>query len=469
MVALGDVEAAFSQHVFNEVPIRLIYVPEMRLYERSELKKLYQYRLDAISEGEIEKVGQYLNLGRGLAIKFIIRTLVRYAICSHRWLDDEVTYQKMAQNSSPTSKGYDKVLRFCRRASESHSLELAWIDTCCINKESSTELDESVRSMFRWYRNAAVCIVHLAQTTSIHAVAKDDWFRRGWTLQELLAPQHLKFYDADWSPFTDDIYDFGEDRDTFVTSTSSHSVTTSGYQLTQEIMAATGIKSIEAGSQFSPGVVSVPGRMQWAAGRETTRGEDAAYCLMGIFNVSMPVAYGEGAERAFFRLIEAMIQMAPNVGTLNWAGEPSDIGHYTLAIPSSPRCYVGCPSHFRDFWTQEEFALTNRGVRIKLLVKQAFLASLSASERICTLSCVMAKDLVVVEGVGFESEFSLGVFDLDENSRQGFRGWCSAFLLQRSAEHHQWAKVETANFITFEPSEWLINTNLQDVWQVVYL
>ncbi|KAF8837457.1 HET-domain-containing protein [Paxillus ammoniavirescens] len=466
-MTLADVDDAFSQYVFNEVPIRLINAADMRLYERNELKQLYHSRLNAITEGEIQRVAQELHVEWGQAITSIIKNLVRYAICSHRWSDDEVTYQQMIQGPIPTRQEYDKVLRFCRTATDSHSLQLAWIDACCINKDSSTELDESIRSMFRWYRNATVCIVHLAHATSIDKVATDSWFTRGWTLQELLAPHHLKFYYADWRPVTSDIYDFQSCED-LRALTSRDSAAMAGRQLVRAVTAATGIQPSEMGSAFAPGVLSVPARMQWAAGRKTTRGEDGAYCLMGIFNVSLATAYGEGAERAFFRLIEAMIQLAPNVGILNWAGEPSDIGHRTLAMPSSPRCYTRCPGGFKDFLTQEEFILTNRGLRIRLLVKPAFLVTLS-SERQCTLSCALAKDLIAVEGVGFESNFALGVFDFDEDSRENFRGRCSAFLLHRSSDHRQWAKVETWNYITFEPSEWFLQVDLQSLWQVVYL
>lgn len=106
-----------------------------------------------------------------------------------RWLDSgEPTYEEMKTDPpAAAGPGYEKLKNFCRKARK-HEVEFAWSDTCCIDKSSSTELDESIRSMFRWYRDSTICIVHLAKSTTIEDILHDEWTARGWTLQELLAP-----------------------------------------------------------------------------------------------------------------------------------------------------------------------------------------------------------------------------------------------------------------------------------------
>lgn len=98
--------------------------------------------------------------------------------------------------------GLVKLVEFCVIAVQ-QKCKYAWMDTCCIDKSRSAELEESIRSMFRWFRNAKICIVHLADThSSVYHMRRDPWFTRGWTLQELLAPKGIKFFDADWFPLT---------------------------------------------------------------------------------------------------------------------------------------------------------------------------------------------------------------------------------------------------------------------------
>src|SRR3954464_9458737 len=81
---------------------------------------------------------------------------LKYAILSHRWETEEVSFQEMMEPTDETrqKKGYQKIKHFCERVRDD-GLEFAWVDTCCINKESSAELSESINSMFRWYRQAA--------------------------------------------------------------------------------------------------------------------------------------------------------------------------------------------------------------------------------------------------------------------------------------------------------------------------
>ncbi|EIW77423.1 HET-domain-containing protein, partial [Coniophora puteana RWD-64-598 SS2] len=219
---------------------------------------------------------------------------VAYAILSHRWGEAEATYteyitsqERFSSTSKPiqqaTTLGYIKLLKFFDAASV-QDIEFAWADTCCIDKSSSTELDEAIRSMFRWYKNSALCIVHLAQTTSVDDMARDEWFTRGWTLQEILAPDRIKFMDKDWKRLT----------------TSA--------ELLREVQVATAIPVEVLTHPFVPRTANINEKMSWAACRKSTRGEDAAYSLMGMLGVSIQAAYGEGRVRAFRRLFDAIVE-----------------------------------------------------------------------------------------------------------------------------------------------------------------
>ncbi|KAF9483140.1 hypothetical protein BDN70DRAFT_800286, partial [Pholiota conissans] len=229
-----------------------------------------------------------------------------YAILSHTWLQDssEVTYQdamdpvRLEEIKSGNREGYKKLERFCEIAQREYNLTLAWMDTICIDKSSSSELDESIRSMFNWYTFSAVCIVTLNQSIILADMETDRWFTRGWTLQELLAPRRIKFYNKYWEPMSTDENDkqinwvFQPERPRTVETM---------------IQKVTGIDYSRLFYQPSTLVGKIAERMSWAAKRRTTRGEDIAYSLMGIFGVSISVAYGEGPERAFFRLLEAIL------------------------------------------------------------------------------------------------------------------------------------------------------------------
>ncbi|KAI1142524.1 HET-domain-containing protein [Hypoxylon sp. FL0543] len=216
-----------------------------------------------------------------------------YAILSHTWLEEEVTHEDWV--SSPWQdvqrmKGFRKIEYCCKQAVED-GLEWVWVDTCCIDKKSSAELTEAINSMFRWYQNAAVCYAYLADVPKdLKNLAGSRWFTRGWTLQELLAPSELIFYSDDWQRV----------------GTKS--------ELSDRISEITGIQETyleEADIQLA----SVGQRMSWAAKRQTSREEDIAYCLLGIFDVNMPLIYGEG-HKAFQRLQEEIMKAYPEDHTL---------------------------------------------------------------------------------------------------------------------------------------------------------
>ncbi|KAK4210893.1 HET-domain-containing protein [Rhypophila decipiens] len=292
-----------------------------------------------------------------------------YVILSHRWGKDEVTFQDMAdpEKAKMKKRGYDKIRKTCEIA-QGMGYAYAWVDTCCIDKTSSSELSETINSMFRWYQNSAVCLAYLddidlrmegAEPAGVlyPFLSGSKWFRRGWTLQELIAPSIVDFYDKDWRKF----------------GTKSH----------PEFLAdLTRITKIPAGVLGNPDKITsctVAQRMSWASDRETTRVEDMAYSLIGIFGINMPMLYGEGA-RAFIRLQEEIAKETNDLSLFCWALEddPSVDEHGIFALS---------PSYFRSAhilvslpWAiPREFSLVNGGIRITTQLRkldEKFLLSL---------------------------------------------------------------------------------------------
>lgn len=276
--------------------------------------------------------------------------------------------------------GYEKLKNFCREARQ-YNVEFAWSDTCCIDKSSSTELDESIRSMFRWYRNSEICIVHLAKSTTIEDILHDEWTERGWTLQELLAPFSIKFFDKDWMPMTKDL----NDKRTEATT-----------KILQTLEKATGIPHNEIYWQFNPGPVKVDERMVWAAKRKTTRVEDVAYSLMGIFDVSLQIAYGEGGDRAFYRLIEAIMQ-AGDPSVLNWKGAAAK-HHTSDAIPRSPKSFLDRRELKLASGGRLEMTMTSLGLRMPLVILPLSLPSAMAAgtgRASITFDCVLYPNIKI--------------------------------------------------------------------------
>ena len=231
---------------------------------------------------------------------------LKYAILSHTWGDEEVSFEEMNARRvwGIRKKGWEKILETCRIARGTFKLEYAWVDTCCINKASSAELSEAINSMFSWYKAAAVCLVYLKDFTLDWKVKLRSpefwsslgacrWFSRGWTLQELIAPSELVFYDSNWAKF-------GTKRE-FIRGLSAITKIEEGVLRNADFLAA----------------AHVGKKMSWAAFRETTRIEDIAYCLLGIFDINMPLLYGEGAK-AFLRLQEEIARSRNDMTLFAW-------------------------------------------------------------------------------------------------------------------------------------------------------
>jgi Heterokaryon incompatibility protein (HET) len=224
----------------------------------------------------------------------LIHNVPPYAILSHTWGTDtdEVTFRDLIDGTFKSKVGYGKI-QFCGEQASRDGLQYFWVDTCCIDKSSSNELSEAINSMFHWYLNAAKCYVYMSDVSrpvfnANHqlnelpwesAFRQSRWFTRGWTLQELIAPASVEFFSKD-----------GERLG------NKASLERHVHEITRIPVPAL------KGSPLSD--FSITERMSWAESRQTTREEDKAYSLLGIFDVAMPLIYGEGREKALNRLRE---------------------------------------------------------------------------------------------------------------------------------------------------------------------
>jgi hypothetical protein len=306
-------------------------------------------------------------------VEFFGDQIPLYAILSHTWGNDEVTFQDLQRGHYEHKLGFTKIRLTCQQAKQD-GLSWCWVDTCCIDKSSSAELSEAINSMYNWYARAQVCYAYLADVCSIvcldpspvtrspsppirgygiasyehttntnrpryietpaRNVTKDvafrdsRWFRRGWTLQELIAPRRLKFFGRSWEPL-------GE-RDA---------------ELLSAVTNLTGLSGVVVGNHRVLRDIPIAQRMSWMTHRRTTRKEDETYCLLGIFEANMPLLYGE-EDMAFLRLQEELIKKFPDHSLLIFSDLSSDTSRlregldhtYNLRNPLaySPQAYRGC-------------------------------------------------------------------------------------------------------------------------------
>lgn len=288
----------------------------------------------------------------------------KYAILSHTWETDEISFQEMqiiskySDHPSRKKLGYIKIRKTCEKA-KSNGIAYAWVDTCCIDKTSSAELSEAINSMYRWYQKAEVCYALLRDFDAGLIAIKAGlplcrWFTRGWCLQELIAPQIVEFFDVHWN---------------FIGSKAA---------LTSQISKITQIDQEVLIDNRLVSRIPVARKMSWAAGRQTTQTEDLAYCLLGIFDVNMPMLYGEGAK-AFMRLQEEIIKKSNDLSIFAFhqgskSYYPDDCPDFDPSQPfcdlfaTSPHDFIGCGgvvSAGTDVSWNNAFALTNKGVHFR--------------------------------------------------------------------------------------------------------
>ncbi|KAK5651271.1 hypothetical protein OQA88_12679 [Cercophora sp. LCS_1] len=294
--------------------------------------------------------------------EFFGDNIPKYAILSHTWSEEEATFQDWNDLKKVTKKeGYVKIQGACAKARED-GWGWLWVDTNCIDKTSSAELTEAINSMFSWYARSEACYAYLSDVPSpkgeldeaglTNLLGKSRWFTRGWTLQELLAPSDVTFFAKDWTKLGD-----------------------------KHTMAATLASITRIDKAFltdgSSAVQSAPiaEKMLWLAKRTTTRTEDMAYCMFGLFDINMPLLYGEGTK-AFTRLQEEIIKVSNDHTIFCWSWNSDVPDNWTSLLAHSP-------SQFEDTNFSDEihkggagdeisiYSMTNAGLSIRLPVLYA--------------------------------------------------------------------------------------------------
>lgn len=298
-----------------------------------------------------------------------------YAILSHRWKDGgEVLYAEMSIDGDDPNgvqkrdaylratkpHGWAKIEGTCQQARRD-KIDYVWIDTCCIDKRSSAMESEEINSMYRYYQEAKVCYAYLAGLPSQKdplfnaRFRKHEWFTRGWTLQELIAPEHVNF-------FTDRCLPGGiVDNEDWIFLGNKK------MNLCDSLSMITGIDVDILKNSRDVHSVSVAKRMSWAAKRTTFKDEDRAYSLIGLFNVNMPLIYGEG-EKAFIRLQEEIMKESSDESLFAWRDPEAKLGDRSGLLAKSPAMFADSGRFFGYYnWEpRNPFFKTNHGLRITL-------------------------------------------------------------------------------------------------------
>ena len=298
---------------------------------------------------------------RAKVLEFADDEVTKYAILSHRWTEQEVDYNEIAELSKMDEEerteirqrdGYRKILQSCEQAKKD-GYKWLWVDTCCIDKQSSAELSEAINSMYRWYENSRICYAYLYDVDYPSLpILKDhrrhpksngwpEWFSRGWTLQEMIAPRDVQFFNKDWHPI-------GDKR--------VHARTLSRITGVPQHILTEGLSSNR------PCVAQI---MSWAANRMTTRVEDRAYSLMGLLDENMPMLYGEG-KKAFHRLQLEIIRMSNDQSIFAWGCHKTYVRTGSI-LADDPSFFEDCRR--MELMDQDKFiqCLKERGVPRKEL------------------------------------------------------------------------------------------------------
>ncbi|KAH8674064.1 heterokaryon incompatibility protein-domain-containing protein [Xylariales sp. PMI_506] len=305
----------------------------------------------------------------------------QYIILSHTWEDGEVSFQEFQDLATARDKrGFAKIETLCHLARK-RGYRWAWVDTCCIDKTSSAELTENINAMFRYYASSAFCFAFLADLPcltpeqqaeeenwwsdpdrSAHGYANFAapstaeylpncrWFSRGWTLQELIAPRYLEFYDFAWN---------------FRGSKSNWKAS---------LAEITGVDETVLAGDMPLEQLPVARKLSWAAGRQTSRLEDIAYSLFGIFGVYMPLLYGEG-DNAFLRLQEEICKTTNDLSIFAWKSDIIPEQLFSGIFACSPDEFLHCRG-LRGILpydsAEKEFSITNQGVRFDCALTPSF-------------------------------------------------------------------------------------------------
>ncbi|KAG2147807.1 uncharacterized protein EDB93DRAFT_1328365 [Suillus bovinus] len=328
-VSPSEAEDAIQRAVWIELehaPLRLLDTSTGRLCDRAAQLNSFKTSVQYKEVLSFTTKRSDLQMDR---IKEVVAKYFRCVLLSHRWEEAEVLLHDIQNKDVRELKGLDgitKLQSFCRVARNA-GYRWAWMDTCCIDKRSNTEVQESVNSMFDWYRHSALTIVYLSDvppSSQPGALAESVWNTRGWTFQEFVAPKVVIFYQKDWSLYRGD-------------RSPNHKESP---EIMKELEDATGIDA-QALVTFRPGLSGARDKLQWASRRVTTLQEDIAYSLFGIFGVHLPVIYGE-KQNALGRLLQEIVARSGDITVLNWIGQPSE---FNSCLPAHITSYTSSRTH----------------------------------------------------------------------------------------------------------------------------
>ena len=264
----------------------------------------------------------------------------RYGMFSHKWEASEPLFKdvmgKDVYGLSDTLT-HEKLKMFCKIIRDDE-LNWAWSDTCCINQEDPTVLQEALVSMFKWYEGSALTVVYL-RDVPLRRLVESVWNSRAWTLQEYHASKVVRFYNGDWTLYKN-------------LGTPNHK---DSPEIVAEMEEATWIQA-SALMALRPGLEDIREKLRLASTRQSTRVEDAAYSLFGIFSVSLPAVYGEG-NQALGRLLAQLLTSSGDTSILAWTGKS---GGFNSCLPSKISVFNQLPTSHIPLSTASEETIAGR-------------------------------------------------------------------------------------------------------------
>ncbi|KIK37965.1 hypothetical protein CY34DRAFT_417437 [Suillus luteus UH-Slu-Lm8-n1] len=326
--SLSEADSAIRKAIhaqFDNAPLRLIDTTAGLLCDREA--QICTFKLSTEYKGLLSLIINHAEIQME-PIKNVVESYFRCAMLSHRWEGNEpLLYDikdKVVYKLNPAN-GIVKLQSFCETARDT-GYRWAWVDTCCIDQKNNVELQKSLNSMFDWYRHSALTIVYLSDVPPLSqsgALAKSAWNTRGWTLPEFLAPKIVLFYQNDWTLYLGDSSPNHKESDTIM----------------QELKDATGIDTL-ALTDFRPGMTDAREKLRWASARVTAEQEDVAYSLFGIFDVHLPIIYGEKKQNALGRLLQEIVAQSGDITALDWVGKSSE---FNSCLPADILTYQTPP------------------------------------------------------------------------------------------------------------------------------
>lgn len=307
--------------VFDASPFVLIHVADGLLCNRTE--RIRRFKEDPVFHELVSSVTTVPSTER---IKEVVKRYFLYVMFSHTWDEYEPTFEDVFGKSVYDIQN-EKLRKFCRKVRDDYKpLQWSWSDTCCINNKDTDVYQKSVRSMYKWYQNSELTLVRLASPSESYplpGIEHNRWMYRAWTLQELLAPEVIRFYDHNWELYLHD-------------NSINHKTSPT---IKGELARATGVEP-DALVHFSPESLPVRQRLRLASRRKASVEVDVAYSLIGIFSSDIHVEYAREAEVALGLLLQERVNRQGDVTVLDWVGKPSK---FHSSLPAEISVYDQIP------------------------------------------------------------------------------------------------------------------------------